>query len=77
MSSGIVCCDLAGSRPEAVVKGLRDEFKILGSVSSSDAERRQHVRFSPSILNTVEDIDRTINAVEKIAAQDLEPAASR
>ncbi|MEO1085088.1 MAG: aminotransferase class V-fold PLP-dependent enzyme, partial [Acidobacteriota bacterium] len=64
LSSGIVCCGLADQKPGDVVDRLRHEHNIRASVSSKDSNRQKHIRFSPSILNTESDIDRTLEAME-------------
>lgn len=68
-SAGIVCCDLKDVDLPKAVKRLQKDFGILASKSSADANGEQHLRFSPSIQNTEEEIDRTIDAVHTIVSR--------
>jgi selenocysteine lyase/cysteine desulfurase len=64
LSSGIVCCD-AGMDAKQAEDALR-RAGIAASRSSEDPDGKTLLRFSPSILNTEEEIDRTLNAVADI-----------
>lgn len=66
-SSGIVCCEIEGISARDAVVALREDYRILASVSSSD-RGRHYVRFSPSILNTPSDIAEAIAAVERLVS---------
>ncbi|MEW6323106.1 MAG: aminotransferase class V-fold PLP-dependent enzyme [Acidobacteriota bacterium] len=63
-SSGVVCFDYDGARPDDVVThlGARD---VVGSVSSADclAEGGRHVRLSPSLMNDEADFARVLDAL--------------
>lgn len=64
LSSGIVAFDLEGADPRDVVRALRGR-NIVASVAPYAAP---HVRFSPSIRNSPEEVDRAIAAVHEIAS---------
>jgi isopenicillin-N epimerase len=63
LSSGIVCFDVARMSPSNAVKRL-GEARIVASVTPYAV---QHVRLSPSVRNTTEEIDRVLDAVRKLA----------
>jgi selenocysteine lyase/cysteine desulfurase len=65
LSSGLVCIDVLGtSAPEAVAR-LRDEHRVVASVTPYAT---RYLRFGPSVANTEDDVDRTLAAVASIAA---------
>ncbi len=64
LSAGIVAFDLPGWNPHRVVRALRAR-KIVASVAPYAS---QHVRLTPSILNTPEEVDAAIAAVRDIAS---------
>ena len=64
LSAGIVAFDLPGYRPWGVVRALRNR-KVVASVAPYAS---QHVRLTPSILNTPEEIDLAIAAVREVAS---------
>jgi len=59
-SAGIVCCEIDGMDPYAAVVALRDQHKIVASVTPYE---RQYLRFGPSIVTTPEQMDRVVDAV--------------
>lgn len=63
LSSGIVSFDVDGLSPEAVVERLR-ERRIIASVAPYPI---RHVRLTPSIRNTFEEIDTCLAAISEIA----------
>jgi selenocysteine lyase/cysteine desulfurase len=64
LSAGIVAFDLPGWNPHGVVRQLRAR-KVVASVAPYAT---QHVRLTPSILNTPEEVDAAIAAVHEIAS---------
>jgi selenocysteine lyase/cysteine desulfurase len=65
LSSGLVCIDVLGtSAPEAVAR-LRDEHRVVASVTPYAT---RYLRFGPSVANTEDDVDRTLAAVASVAA---------
>jgi selenocysteine lyase/cysteine desulfurase len=64
LSSGLVCAEIAGMRPEEIVDRLREEHRVIASVTPYATS---YLRFGPSIANTEEDVDRTVAAVAAIA----------
>lgn len=64
MSAGIVSFDVAGVAPRDAVQRLR-KTRIIGSVAPYAAP---HVRLTPSIRNTPEEIDRALEAVRAMRA---------
>ncbi|MEO5817135.1 MAG: aminotransferase class V-fold PLP-dependent enzyme [Gemmatimonadaceae bacterium] len=63
LSSGIVCCDV-GRHPDVVEDRLR-KLGILAT-TSSDADDKPFLRFSPSILNDEAQIAVTLKALARI-----------
>ena len=63
-SAGIVCCEVEGKTPREVVDRLKAE-KIIASATPY---RHSTVRFSAGIVNTPEEIERTLEAMRRIAA---------
>lgn len=64
LSSGLVCLDVDGRDPFDVVTALRDEHKIVASVTPY---RTPYVRFGPSIVTSPEQVDAAIAAVSELA----------
>jgi isopenicillin-N epimerase len=60
LSAGLVCFDVAGKSPWDVVEHLRN-WNIIASVTPYAV---RHARVSPSIRNTPEEIDQTLEAIE-------------
>ncbi|MBZ4322753.1 aminotransferase class V-fold PLP-dependent enzyme [Streptomyces huiliensis] len=61
LRSGMTCFDVVGRDPAEIVAGLEEERVMAGQTPY----RSSAVRFAPGILNTVDDIDRAITALEK------------
>jgi isopenicillin-N epimerase len=64
LSAGLVCIDVAGVPARVVVDRLREEHRVLASVTPYATE---YVRFGPSVANSAENVDRAINAVAAVA----------
>lgn len=62
LSAGIVAFDVSGWRPWGVVRNLRAK----GIVASVAPYASQHVRLTPSILNTPEEVDIAIAALREL-----------
>lgn len=65
LSAGIVSFDLAGWSPNNAVRGLR-ERGVIASVAPYVA---QHIRLTPSFINTPEDVDRALAAVADMTGE--------
>lgn len=65
LSAGIVSFDVHGKSAEGAVQALRGQ-RVIASAAPYAV---QHVRLTPSIRNTVEDVDYAINAVRTIASR--------
>ena len=63
LSAGVVCCDLEGVAPRTAVRALR-EHEIVASVTPYAVE---HLRFSPSIRNSPEEVEAALAAVRDLA----------
>jgi len=63
LSAGIVCCDVTGKHPGAVVSLLSAQ-KVVASVTPYDPP---YLRFGPTILNTPADVDATLKALRTVA----------
>lgn len=61
-SAGIVCCDVKGRDPKEVVAKLKAQ-KIIASATPY---RNSTVRFSAGIINTPQDIDRTLRVMRTL-----------
>ena len=64
LSAGLVCCEVKGIDPGEVVDRLREEHRVVASVTPY---RTRYVRFGPSVANRAEDVQHGIDAVEAIA----------
>lgn len=64
LSAGIVCFEVAGLRPEDVVRRLRRRG-IIGSVTPYAT---QYARLAPGLLNDPREIDKTLAAIRELAA---------
>jgi selenocysteine lyase/cysteine desulfurase len=62
LSAGIVCFDIDGMRPHAVVRALR-ERRIVATVTPYATT---HARLTPSIINTEAEIDTALRAVREL-----------
>jgi selenocysteine lyase/cysteine desulfurase len=63
LSAGLVCADVGGVPAGTVVDRLREEHRVLASVTPYATE---YVRFGPSIANSDEDVERAIEAVKAL-----------
>lgn len=59
LSSGLVCFDVQGMAPDAVVETLHKQ----GIIMSSTPYRQSYARFAPSLLNTEQEIDQAVAAI--------------
>ena len=66
LSAGLVCCELNGVDPGEVVDRLREEHRVVASVTPY---RTRYVRFGPSVANHPDDVQRGIEAVAAIAGR--------
>jgi len=64
LSSGINCFEVEGMKPEEVVKKLLEK-KIIGSTTPY---KEIHARLTPCVINTEEEVQACIRALEEIAA---------
>ena len=64
-SSGIVCFEVAGMKPDAVVARLKE----LRVVASASPYIPSYVRLTPGLTNTPEEVDRAVAAVKAIAGR--------
>lgn len=62
LSAGIVCFEIAGLAPAQVVEKLRQRG-IVGSVTPYAT---QYARLAPGVINSVEEIDRTLAVVREL-----------
>lgn len=62
-SAGIVCCDVKGWTPKEVVAKL----KVQKIIASATPYRHSTVRFSAGIINTPEDIEKTLQVMRTFA----------
>ncbi len=63
LSAGIVCFDVVGLKPEAVVKRLGEQ-RIIASVTPYAT---QYARVAPGLLNTPEEVETTLRAIRALA----------
>ncbi len=63
MSAGIICFDVEGMRPEAVVAKLLEK-KVIASTTPY---RVTYARLAPSLLNTPEEIDKALGYIREMA----------
>lgn len=63
LSSGIVCFEIAGLEPDAVVERLL----TAGIVASSTPYRPSYARFTPGLINTPEEIDRALATIRGLS----------
>ncbi|MBD0290415.1 MAG: aminotransferase class V-fold PLP-dependent enzyme [Thermoleophilia bacterium] len=66
LSAGLVCATFGGTPPPDVVDRLREEHRVLASVTPYATP---YVRFGPSVANSEEDVDRALEAVTAIAGR--------
>jgi selenocysteine lyase/cysteine desulfurase len=66
LSSGVVCFDIAGRSVSEVLAHLKTQ-KVIASSSAWDyTAGRSHVRFSISVLNSLDDIDAALLALAAV-----------
>jgi selenocysteine lyase/cysteine desulfurase len=63
LSAGLVCCDVSGRPAGEIVDRLREEHKVVASVTPYATE---YLRFGPSIANQESDVDRALEAVAAV-----------
>jgi selenocysteine lyase/cysteine desulfurase len=66
LSAGLVCCEVHGTDPGEVVDRLREDHRVVASVTPY---RTRYVRFGPSVANQGGDVRRGIEAVAAIASR--------
>jgi selenocysteine lyase/cysteine desulfurase len=66
LSAGLVCADVARARAPEVVDRLREEHRIVASVTPYADE---YVRFGPSVANSDEHVDLAIEALAAVAGR--------
>lgn len=64
LSAGIVCFEVAGLAPRAVVEQLR----LRGIVGSVTPYATKYVRLAPSLINSPKEIETTLEEVGKLRA---------
>jgi selenocysteine lyase/cysteine desulfurase len=64
LSSGLVCAEAAGAPPGEIVDRLREEHRVVASVTPY---AKAYVRFGPSVANSEGDVDRALEAVAAVA----------
>ena len=63
LSAGIICFEVAGYKPDAVVERLHEE-RILGS---SSPYRVSYPRIAPSLINNEDEIEQTLRVIREMA----------
>lgn len=63
LSSGLVCFDVDGVAPDAVVQRMHDK----GIIMSSTPYRQSYARFAPSLINNEHEIDRALAEIHAMA----------
>ena len=66
LSAGLVCAVVAGHPPDELVDRLREEHRVVASVTPYAT---RYLRFGPSVANTEEDVDRAIEAVAAVSGR--------
>jgi selenocysteine lyase/cysteine desulfurase len=62
-AAGIVCCELDGVRPGEAVRQLRDEHRVIASVTPYATE---YVRFGTGLMVDEDDVDAAVAAVRAL-----------
>jgi selenocysteine lyase/cysteine desulfurase len=62
LSSGMVCFDVEGMPPEAIVQRLHEQ----GIIMSATPYRRSHARFAPSLINDEHEIEQALAAIRAL-----------
>jgi len=65
LSAGLVCCELDGLSPPEAAFRLRDEHRVIASVTPYATS---YLRFGPSIANDEADVDAAVEAVRSLTA---------
>ncbi|MFJ9813968.1 aminotransferase class V-fold PLP-dependent enzyme [Streptomyces sp. NPDC101151] len=65
MRSGMVCFDVAGADPADIVAALERKRIMAGQTPY----RSSAIRFAPGVLNTADDIDRAVGALDRIVRE--------
>ena len=65
LSAGLVCCELDGLGPPDAAFRLRDEHRVIASVTPYATS---YLRFGPSIANDEADVDAAVEAVRALTA---------
>ncbi|WP_212834216.1 aminotransferase class V-fold PLP-dependent enzyme [Catellatospora sp. TT07R-123] len=63
VSAGLVCCELAGTTPEAAVRALRTS----GIAASATPYNPSYLRLGTSIVNSPAEVDRAVAAVRALS----------
>ena len=63
LSAGIVCCELEAVRPGEAVRRLRDEHRVIASVTPYATE---YLRFGTGLMNDEADVDAALEAVRAL-----------
>jgi selenocysteine lyase/cysteine desulfurase len=63
LSSGLVCFDVKGMKPEMVVKTMHDK----GIIMSNTPYRISYARFAPSLLNNEQEIELALAEIQAMA----------
>jgi selenocysteine lyase/cysteine desulfurase len=63
LSSGLVCFDVDGIKPEMVVKTMHNK----GIIMSNTPYRVSYARFAPSLLNNEQEIDQALAEIKAMA----------
>jgi selenocysteine lyase/cysteine desulfurase len=63
LSSGLVCFDVDGMKPDKVVKTLHSK----GIIMSSTPYRNSFARFAPSLLNNEQEIEMALAQIKALA----------
>ncbi len=63
LSSGLVCFEVDGMKPRAVVRKLHDK----GIIMSATPYRESFARFAPSLINNESEIDRALTEIRALA----------
>lgn len=61
LSAGLVCCQVRGRAPDAVVRELRDKHRVIASVTPYATTL---VRLGTSVVTDESDVDRAIEALK-------------
>jgi selenocysteine lyase/cysteine desulfurase len=63
LSAGLICFDLEGTKPAAVVEKLLEQRVI----ASESPYARSHARLSPSLLNNEKEVERVLGLIRAMA----------